>query len=116
MMTAIKVNINKPNLINNQAIRLLKLHGYYGNSYNPHRVKVWLVQNDHITCLAIGSHEHDALDNIVNSDLWDSLQLSEEDYQEHLIEGWDDSYILLGNACEPFYSEYLNMVEWEIKQ
>lgn len=113
MRTAIKVNPAKQDSILRQGKRLMTVNGFSDGEYNPHRVKCWLVRNEHVSCLAIGSSEQDAIDNCVDSNLWDSLQLDPDTYQEYDQNGWDDSFILAGNASEPFWAENLFINEIE---
>ena len=35
--------------------------------------------------------------------------MSDADYLEYNANGWNDSFILAGNASEPFWSEYLTI-------
>jgi hypothetical protein len=107
MRTAINVNPAKPYSIKRQARRLMTINGFAEGDYNPHNVRPYLIRNEHISCIAIGYHLQDAIDNIVNEDLWDSLQLDSGTYEEYEREGWDDSYILAGNASEPFWFEHV---------
>jgi hypothetical protein len=58
-------------------------------------------------CISYAANESDALDNAVNEGLMDQQLMSEEDHSEYESNGWDDSYCLLGNASEPFWSENL---------
>lgn len=55
--------------------------------------------------------EGDALDIAADSGHLDSERMSEEDFNECAAMGWDDSYILLGNASEPFHSHYLSITQ-----
>ena len=55
--------------------------------------------------------EQMALDEAVDAGKMDSERMSDEDYQEYDSNGWDDSFILAGNASEPFWSEYLSIAE-----
>ena len=54
-------------------------------------------------------NEQDALDTAADSGRLDSELMLDDDYAEHEANGWDDSYILLGNASEPFHSVYLSI-------
>ena len=108
MKTAIKVNPEVNGSIQRQANRLLTINGFGSGEYNPHRVKAWLIHNEiYYSFIAIGTCEQDAIDNCVDSNLWDHLQMSDEDYQEYQENGWDDSYITAGNASEAFWAENL---------
>ena len=52
-----------------------------------------------------------ALDIAADAGKLDCQQMSESDFREYEANGWDDSYILAGNASEPFWSEYLGISE-----
>ena len=55
--------------------------------------------------------EQDAIDQAVDSGHMDCEAMSEADHMEYESNGWDDSYILAGNAGEPFWCEYLSIRE-----
>ena len=55
--------------------------------------------------------EQEAIDTAVDNGKLDSEQMSDADHLEYETNGWDDSYILAGNASEPFWSEYLSIRE-----
>ena len=61
--------------------------------------------------VVVGYHEADALDNLVNEGGFDHNLMSEEDFAEYSEKGWEDSYTLLGNASEPFWTEHLFIEE-----
>ena len=61
-----------------------------------------------------GYHAEDALDNLVNEGGFDRNRMSDEDFAEYSENGWDDSYTLLGNASEPFWTEHLHIEELAI--
>jgi hypothetical protein len=72
--------------------------------------QAYLIHNEYgLVCISYANHEQEALDNAVNEDLMDSFLMSSEDYAEYEAKGWDDSYILLGNASEAFWSEYMGI-------
>lgn len=103
--------MNTENYIDD-AVRLLAEKGYEQGEYNPHNVRAWLVYDEHGHLgVVLGSHEQEALDEAADSGVLDRLLMSDEDYQEYSSNGWDDSYIHLGNASEPFWSEYLGLIE-----
>ena len=52
-----------------------------------------------------------ALDIAADNGKLDSESMTEEDYQEYQAKGWDDSYLLAGNASEPFWCEYMYISE-----
>ena len=64
-----------------------------------------------IIAIAYGDHEWEALEAAADSGHLDSERMSPEDYKEYYQNGWDDSYVYLGNASEPFWSEYLSARE-----
>lgn len=53
--------------------------------------------------------EQDAIDEAADSGKLDSEKMSEADYLEYDTNGWNDSFILAGNASEPFWAEYLTI-------
>ena len=57
------------------------------------------------------NNEQDAIDEAVDAGKMDCQAMSEADHAEYELKGWDDSYILAGNASEPFWSEYLSISE-----
>ena len=105
MKTAINVNPSKPSSIARQANRLLLINGYSNGDYNPHNVKVFYVRNEHLSCIAIGYHLQDAINNIVDCGLWGSLMLDSDTYASYENVGWTDSYINAGNASDAFWFE-----------
>ena len=91
-------------------IALLAKQGYKQGDYNPHNVRAWLINDEHgYLGIVIGEHDQEALDNAADYGVLDRLAMSNEDYEEYETNGWDDSYICLGNASEPFWSEYLGI-------
>lgn len=64
--------------------------------------------------VVVGYHAQDALDNLVNAGGFDHCRMSDEDFAEYTENGWDDSYTLLGNASEPFWTENLHIEELAI--
>ena len=92
-------------------VALLIEEGYDIGDYNPHNVMAWMVSDENgFVCLAVGSHEQEALDWAVDNDLMDGLKMSEEDLAEYETEGWEDSFIRAGNASEAFWSENLHII------
>lgn len=61
--------------------------------------------------IAYADSEQDALDEAADAGKLDSQLMSDSDYQEYSENGWDDSYLLAGNASEPFWQEYLGIQE-----
>ena len=64
-----------------------------------------------IIAFAYGNCEQDALDAAADSGHLDSERMSPNDHHEYCQNGWDDSFIHLGNASEPFWCEYLQIRE-----
>lgn len=115
MKTAITVNPRLNGSVERQAKRLLAINGFSKGEYNPHRVKAWLIHNEiYYSFIAIGSSEQEAIDNCVDSNLWDHMQMSEEDYTEHESNHWHDSYVIAGNASEAFWAENLSIEEIKV--
>lgn len=115
MKTAITVNPRLSGSIERQAKRLLAINGFSKGDYNPHRVKAWLIHNEiYYSFIAIGSSEQEAIDNCVDSNLWDHMLMDTDDFLEYESKGWDDSYITAGNASEAFWAENLFIKEIEL--
>ena len=57
--------------------------------------------------VSYGWDERDALDHAADAGLLDCHLMGEEDHTEYSKNQWDDSYTHLGNASEPFWTEYL---------
>ena len=53
----------------------------------------------------------DAIDIAVDAGKLDSERMSDEDHQEYEANGWDDSFMLAGNASEPFWTNYMSISE-----
>ena len=64
-----------------------------------------------VIAFAHANNEQDAIDEAVDAGKLDSELMSEADHAEYESNGWDDSYILAGNASEPFWSECLSIAE-----
>ena len=90
-------------------ILMLSNAGYPQGSYNPHNHRAWIIGTLEKLILALGDCEQDALDNAVDDGCLDHLLMSEEDHKEYDLKGWYDSFCYLGNASEPFWSEYLTI-------
>ena len=73
--------------------------------------KAFWIADESRGVVVVGYHEADALDNLVNDGGFDHNLMSEEDFAECLVNGWADSYTLLGNASEPFWTENLFIEE-----
>lgn len=68
----------------------------------------YIIGHEHGTmCVSYGNNEQEALDHAVDWGFLDVQIMSEEDHLEYEANGWDDSYMCLGNASEPFWTEYL---------
>lgn len=61
--------------------------------------------------VVVGYHAADALDNLVNAGGFDHNYMATSDFVEYSDRGWDDSYSMLGNASEPFWTENLHIEE-----
>jgi hypothetical protein len=59
--------------------------------------------------------EQDAIDSAVDNNMMESQVMSPEDHEEYAANGWDDSYMLAGNASEPFWCEYLSIRDITIR-
>ena len=93
-------------------IQLLAYNGYEAGQYNPHNVRAWVIVNEYGPLgLVIGANESEAIDEAADIGILDSLLMSPEDHLEYESNGWDDSYMLAGNAGEPFWSENLHLFE-----
>ena len=60
-------------------------------------------------CVSYGNNEQEALDNAIDWGFMDNEVMSKEDYEEYSSNGWDDSYIIAGNASEPIWCNYLTI-------
>lgn len=64
-----------------------------------------------LLCIVYANHDGDALDAAVDNDKLNGEKMSDEDHAEYDAKGWNDSFVLAGNASEPFWSEYLWITE-----
>jgi len=64
-----------------------------------------------IIAIVYAAHEYEALDTAVNAGLMDSELMSDEDHITYEANGWDDSFMRLGDASEPFWTEYLGITD-----
>jgi hypothetical protein len=81
---------------------------------NDHRYydKTYAIGNEHgIVAIAYGDCERDALDEALDAGRLDCDLMSPEDFAEAEANGWYDSYVLLGNASEPVWAQYLQVNE-----
>jgi hypothetical protein len=62
-----------------------------------------------LIAIVYADNDQDALDAAMDNGGLDSELMDMVDYREYESKGWDDSYMLLGNAGEPVWSEYLSM-------
>ena len=69
-----------------------------------------------LICISYANNEQDALDYAVDENFMDCQLMTPEDYKEYSDNGWDDSFILAGNASEPFWSEYLSITPIDKKR
>ena len=58
-------------------------------------------------CVSYGNNEFEALDHAVDAGFLDVQLMSEEDHEYYKEQRWDDGFTYLGNAGEPFWTEYL---------
>ena len=92
------------------AIMLLNQYGYKAGEYNPRDVGAYAFANEFGPfAIGIGDNEQEAIDDAVDENRFDCQKMSDEDYAEYESKGWDDSYMLAGNASEPFWTTYLHM-------
>ena len=71
---------------------------------------VYAICNEYgVIAIAYADHEQDALDAAMDNGKLDSELMSDDDYREHLEQGWNDGYMLLGNASEPVWCNYLSI-------
>lgn len=61
--------------------------------------------------VVVGYYAQDALDNLVDAGGFDRNLMSKEDYVKYSENCWYDSYDLLGNTSEPFWTENLHIEE-----
>ena len=73
--------------------------------------KAFYIADECKGAVVVGYHAYDALNNLVDAGGWDHSLMSDEDYAEYSENEWDDSFILLGNASEPFWAENLHIEE-----
>lgn len=74
--------------------------------------RTYAIWNEHgLLAIAYGNHEQEALDAALDAGKLDSELMPPEDFEEAVREGWDDVYMLLGNAGEPVCTAYLGMNE-----
>ena len=76
--------------------------------------KAFRVADECKGAVVVGYHAYDALNNLIDAGGWDHNRMSEEDFAEYSEKSWGDSYTLLGNASEPFFTENLIIEELAI--
>ena len=59
--------------------------------------------------LVHADNEQDAFHIAADSGKLDCQQMSNADYMQYQMNGWDDSFMCLGNASDPFWSEYIGI-------
>ena len=64
-----------------------------------------------IIAIVYADHEQDALDSAMDNGKLNGELMDMVDFREYEAKGWDDSYMLLGNASEPVWSEYLGITQ-----
>lgn len=73
--------------------------------------KAFYIADERRGVVVVGYHAADALDNLIDAGGFDHNLMAEEDFVEYSENGWDDSYSMLGNASEPFWTENLHIEE-----
>jgi hypothetical protein len=74
--------------------------------------KTYAIWNEYgLLTIVYADHEQEALDEAMDAGRLDGQLMSPEDYEEAIREGWDDVYMLLGNASEPVWSTCLGLNE-----
>jgi len=74
--------------------------------------KTYAIWNEYgLLTIVYANYEQEALDKALDADRLDSELMSPEDYKEAVREGWDDVYMLLGNAGEPVWTTHLGLKE-----
>lgn len=71
--------------------------------------KAYHIADETKGAIVVGYCEQDALDNLINEGGFNRNLMNEVDHLEYKGNGWEDSYIYAGNACEPFFSENLHI-------
>ncbi len=85
-----------------EAVTLLSNEGYEIGDYNPHGVSAWLIQTGSIVAIGIGENELEAIDNVIDANLFDSIQLSNTQVRELMRDEMIEDYLCAGNASEYF--------------
>ena len=94
------------------ALMMLLEAGYQPN--NSYGMAPYAISNEYgVFAIALGDDIQSALDNAVDENKMDSMLMSQVDWMEYELNEWNDSYVILGNACEPFWSENLRATEIE---
>ena len=77
--------------------------------------KAWC-DNTYVICNQFGviaivyaDNEQDALDSAMDNGKLDSELMNQADFDEYNGNGWFDSFMMLGNAGEPVWCEYLSI-------
>ncbi len=74
--------------------------------------KTYAIGNEYgILAITYADCAQEALDEALDAGRLDGDLMSPEDYEEAVANGWHDSYMLLGNASEPVWSQYLTVNE-----
>ncbi len=74
--------------------------------------KTYAVHNEYgVVAIVYADCEQNALDEALDGGKLDSMLMSAEDFAEYEQKGWHDSYMLLGNASEPVWTDYLGINE-----
>lgn len=62
-----------------------------------------------VIAIVYADNDQDALDEAMDCGKLDSELMDMVDYREYESKGWTDSFMLLGNASEPVWCEYLSI-------
>jgi len=64
-----------------------------------------------VIAIVYADHVSEAFHIAADNGKLDCQAMSPDDYSEYESNGWSDSYMLLGNASEPFWCEYLGITD-----
>ena len=82
------------------AVMLQRVDGFGGH--------VWEIGNEYGRLgFVVANNEQDACDEAVDRGLLNSMMMDDETHAEYLENDWDVTY--LGNAGEPFNTDYLSL-------
>ena len=78
----------------------------FDQEYNPNKVALWVIGNEYGAICAVWAAEHEALHVACDADLLGGLAVSDDDAAEAEREHDGGGIMRLGNASEPFDSNY----------